>query len=108
MPAHIIRNLVGVRETIDPRRIILAPNFGPSLAAPEKRYGITGFSYGSRHLDIAYTFVDEQQIQVEARCPGGIQAITDAAGHPVRIERTNNGFRFDVANHHRYMVELAD
>jgi hypothetical protein len=108
MPAHIIRNLLGVRETADPRRITLAPNFGPSLAGPGKHYGITGFAYNGRLLDLAYTFVDERQIRAEARWPGGIQAITDTAGHPVRMERTDNGFRFDAVNHHRYAVELAD
>jgi len=107
MPAHIIRNLLGVRETADPRRIILAPSFGPGLAIPEKRYGITGLACGGRRFDLSYSFVGEQRIRVEARWPGGIQAVRDADGRPAQMERTDDGFRFEVVNHQRYTVTLA-
>lgn len=108
MPAHIIRNLIGLRESDDARRINLGPNFGSSLAAPGKRYGITGFSYGKHRLDLACTFVDGQQIRVEARWPGGLQTVADATGRPVHMEQSDGVCRFHVINHHRYTVTLAD
>ena len=107
MPAHIIRNLMGLRETEDSRRMILAPSFGASMARQGQRYGITGFSYGNHRLDVAYTFADGQRIQVEVRGAGVIQAVTEVGGHPVRVEQANGSCRFDAVNHQRYEVTLA-
>jgi hypothetical protein len=108
MPAHIIRNLLGVRETYDSRRITLAPNFGASLAEAGKHYGITGLSYGGRRLDIVHAFLDGQRIRVDLRCPeGGVQGVTGSGGRPLRVERNGGACRFEVLNHQRYTVTLA-
>lgn len=107
MPAHIIRNLMGLRETEDARRLTLAPSFGSSLADRGKSYGIAGFSYGTHRIDLAYTFGEGEKLRAEARGTGGIQAITDSSGRPLRLEQANGNCRFDVANHQRYTVTLA-
>jgi hypothetical protein len=108
MPAHIIRNLIGVRETGDLRSITLAPNFGASLAGAGKHYGITGFSYGKHRLDIAHAFLDERRIHAELRCPeGSIHGVTDSSGRPLRMEQKGEACRFEVMNHQRYTVTLA-
>src|SRR6185437_7892727 len=77
MPAHILRNLMGLRETEDARRITLAPSFGPSLAGQGKRYGVSGFSYGRHRLDVAYALADGERIQANVVVAGGIEAVTD-------------------------------
>jgi len=108
MPAHILRNLMGLRETEDARRITLAPSFGPSLAGQGKRYGVSGFSYGRHRLDVAYALADGERIQANVVVAGGIEAVTDAAGHPLRLEQASGVCRFEVVNHGRYIVTLAN
>ena len=107
MPAHIMRDLVGLRETDDARRITLAPNFGSSLAARGKRYGIEGFLYGRYRFDLVCALTDERRIQVEVQSSEGVEAVSDAGNQPLRVERKGGRSRFEVVNHERYTLTLA-
>lgn len=107
MPAHIIRNLTGFRETEDFGRIVLSPGFPPLLAIAGKRYGITGLSYGEGRLNLHFTFITDSQIQVEVEWPGGIQSVTGSDGQRLKVEHSGARLRFDAVNHGRYIVELG-
>lgn len=105
MPAHIIRNLAGFRETQDAQRIVLAPSFGSSLAAPGKHYGITGLSYAEKRLDLDFTFLDDRRLLVEAKGPAPVQAITTNTGHhPIKVGKDGDRWQFEALNHERYTV----
>jgi hypothetical protein len=106
MPAHIIRNLIGFRETEDAGRIVLAPSFPPSLAATGKQYGITGLPYAKQRLNLRFTFLDDRHLRAEAEWPAGIQSIASTDGHPLPIDHSDGRWSFNAVNHERYTLRL--
>src|SRR5205823_6251164 len=60
MPAHIIRSLLGIRETQDPRELWVCPNLPQPLLAARKRYGLISLRCGTiaDPFDIDYLILD--------------------------------------------------
>ena len=109
MPAHIVRNLIGFRETDESEQIILSPGFGPSLSGTGKQYGISNLLYAKQSLGLHFTFVDDRNLRVEIELPGGpsVLSVTDESGQPLQVEQHGERWQFKAANHNRYAVRLA-
>jgi hypothetical protein len=108
MPAHIIRNLIGFRETNDEQKFILSPGFGPRLALKGKRYGIASLPYAAGKLGLDFTFVDDSHLHAEVGLPSTAHliSVTDASGRLVPFERMGSRWAFRAENHASYVVKL--
>jgi hypothetical protein len=108
MPAHIIRNLFGFRETDDAGQFMLSPGFG-SLAQPGRQYGIAGLLYGSQKIGLHFTVVDASHLSAELELPESaqIQSITSTSGQSLQFERNEVRWQFTAKNHESYVVKLS-
>ncbi len=108
MPAHLIRNLVGFRETDLPETVWICPNLPSSLAEPGKRYSIAGLLYGRERLNLQYHFVDPQRIRINGQWSGSTQVVSGETinGAPMSISRTGKEWQFEGVNHTRYRLQL--
>jgi hypothetical protein len=108
-PAHIIRNMMGFRETGHPKRVSICPNLPASLAGPKKRYGIAGLRYGTERLNVYYQFADAQRLRLAGEWSGAVQVVSVREGgeRPVDVTRTGKRWEFETLNHHRYLVMLG-
>jgi hypothetical protein len=109
MPAHIIRNLIGFRETDDIEKFIISPGFGPLLAQTGKRYGIAGLPYAKQKLGLNFTLLDENSLQAELALPESVRilSITDINDQAVQFEHSGSRWQFKAKNHSRYLVKLS-
>ncbi|MBV9267925.1 MAG: hypothetical protein JO061_17285 [Acidobacteriaceae bacterium] len=108
MPAHIIRNVVGFRETDDPEAVWICPNLPASLAAAGKQYSIAGLRYGSARLGLQFRFIDSLRIRVHGRWSGYVDAVSieTTDGAPVSVSHTGKDWQFEALNHTRYRLRL--
>lgn len=108
MPAHIIRSLIGFRETGDDRRILICPNLPASWLRRDKRYGIVGLHFGSGRLDLHFQVLDGGEIRIEGEWSGPVQAVSVTSGdaRPRDIRKDSRKWQFVALNHQRYTVEL--
>lgn len=109
MPAHIIRNLIGFRETDDAGQFVLSPGFGPLLAQSGRQYGIAGLSYAKEKLGLHFTFLDSRNLSAELDLPEPvrIQWIRSSSGQLLRFERNEVRWQFKAENHESYVVKLS-
>jgi hypothetical protein len=109
MPAHIVRNLIGFRESEDAEQFVLSPGFGPLLAGAGKQYGIAGLPYVQQRISVQFTFLDARSLEFEITAPESVRilSVTDAAGQGVVPERSGTSWRFKGANYESYLVKAS-
>jgi hypothetical protein len=110
MPAHIIRNLVGLRETDDPQRAIIAPGFPTSLAAPGREYALERLPWRGHFLSIRYRFLDESRVRVAISCGGPlvVREVHDEQQQLVPLRRQGISADLELANFGLYTIAFAD
>lgn len=110
MPAHIIRSLVGARETHDPHEIWICPNLPQPLLAPGKHYGLTGFRCGTLAdpLDIDYDIIDSVKISISVTCRTSTQITSVRVGNRVFTPSRQGTSRFEFrgSNNEQYLVRF--
>ena len=109
MPAHIIRNLIGFRETEAVDQIILSPGFSPLLSGTGKQYGISRLPYGRQWISLHFTFENDRNLRAEIELPQDVRvlSVTEIDGQPKRVEREGGRWQFKAANFGRYRVKFA-
>jgi hypothetical protein len=109
MPAHIVRNIVGFRETPFPTRFMLAPGFGSKLNEAGKRYRLEHFSYASHVVDLDFLFSDEHSLLISLTVLEGPPSVSvsDTSGTPLKIKREGPAWQFEAKNFAVYAVELG-
>src|SRR5579883_36926 len=109
MPAHIIRNLLGFRETEVAGQFLLSPAFGPLLVGAGKQYGITDLLYAKKKLGIHFTFQDERNLLAELDLPESSQVLsaTDANDRSLQLNRSGNRWQFKTENYAGCVVKLS-
>lgn len=109
MPAHIIRNLIGFRETDAVDQVILNPGFSPLLAASGKEYGISRLPYARQWISIQFKFVHGHDLCAEIELPQGtsVLSVVEIDGRPQPVEKENGRWRFKARNYTRYKVKLG-
>ncbi|HZT38416.1 MAG TPA: hypothetical protein VFA28_10990 [Bryobacteraceae bacterium] len=107
MPAHIVRSVIGFRETEQADAIQICPNFPAALAVGGKRYEIRGLHYGGDRFDIAAQF-NAAGVRVEIAWRGATRIVSasEADGKPLRVESRMQRYAFDARNHARYLLRL--
>ena len=83
MPAHIIRNILGIRETGDPNRILLSPNLPPAFLETGRVYGIENLSFRCGRLSVRYHLGEQGKIKIAGAYGTGA----------LLVERDEDGFR---------------
>jgi len=108
LPAHIIRNVLGLREAANPRMLEIAPNFPASLAGTGKQYGMERFRYGATQVAITMKFIDDQRLIISGECSGARSVVKVSDGRSgIGLEKKGKGWQFEAANHTRYTLTLG-
>jgi len=108
MPAHIIRNMIGFRETKEAALFLLSPSFGPAFAAGGKRYALDGLPYAGQKMGVSYAFSDQKQLTAELQMPTQVRivSVTRADGQKVNFARKGTGWEVGMENHGQYRVRI--
>ena len=109
MPAHIIRTLMGFRETEMPGQALLCPNLPPSLDEEGKQYGIRGLNYGGERFSLNFTLLGHERLLVEIECAGGTQlrSVHGEGGSALEVKRRGTLWQFEAKNHSCYSIQLS-
>ncbi|HEY7209986.1 MAG TPA: trehalase family glycosidase [Bryobacteraceae bacterium] len=107
MPAHIIRNLLGIRETADAERLMMCPNLPAAWMTPGKSYALRNLPFGERRLNVSYRVQDAAHVHVMLSGDGllPIRSIRDSSGRASELETSSAGAQFTAV--HREVYELA-
>jgi hypothetical protein len=110
MPAHIIRNLIGFRETDTSGRFTLSPGFGSLLSGAGRRYGIAGLPYAKQRFGLDFHFEDDRRllITLEPSRPIAALSVTDSSGLPLEVKQNGNAWQFAAKNFDLYVVDLSE
>jgi hypothetical protein len=110
MPAHIVRNLVGLRETDEPQRAILAPGFPASLAGPGKTYALERIPWRGHSLSFHLRFIDETRIQlaVSGAGPLAVLAIDNEQKQPLALHHEGAAAMAELSNFGLYTLTFAE
>lgn len=106
MPAHVIRNIVGLRETDDPLRTTLAPGFPSSLAGLGRIYSLERLPWCGHSLSIQFRFIDESRIEIAISSSRSlaIREVYDERKQPITIHRDGYSSRMELANFGLYTM----
>jgi hypothetical protein len=108
MPAHIIRTILGFRESDRPGEFLLGPGFGSELAIAERRYGLDGLAYAGRRIGVNYSFSDTQRLTAELKLPlsAHLTSVADANGGKVNFTRKESSWEIPMENHEQYRIRV--
>ena len=108
MPAHIIRTIVGFRESEEAGEFVLSPGFGPALAIAGKRYALDGLPYAGQRMGVSYAFSDEKQLMAQLKLPSQarIVSVSGANGEAVKFTRREAVWEIPMENYERYRVKV--
>ncbi len=104
MAAHIIRNLLGVRETAEPDIVILAPNLPQNLIAKGGLYGIKNLAFRHGKLSLRYEVDARGNLQVIGACSAGSISVEDTRDHTRISNIASHNFSFTARNRHVYRL----
>ena len=67
LPALLIRNIIGFRESSNPRssQFLLAPSIPARLAKPGQTYGISNLKFRNVRTNVSYHVLDENHLEIE-------------------------------------------
>ena len=106
MPAHIIRNLVGFRETETPGQVLMCPSLSTSLTKTGKIYSIRGLNYVADRLDVTLTVLGHGRVRVEGRWREHLRTTRVALSHGAMPESVGTGqtWQFSAPNFSRCLL----
>ncbi|MBV9145834.1 MAG: hypothetical protein JO065_07940, partial [Acidobacteria bacterium] len=109
LPAHIMRNIIGARESEKQDAFWLCPNLPAEFMIPFKRYVLRNWQYGDLKLMIRYS-VESEQGEILADIiglpAGNRNAVFDQNGKPMQnINAGPTAFSFTAKNRQRYQVK---
>jgi Mannosylglycerate hydrolase MGH1-like glycoside hydrolase domain len=103
MPAHIIRNLVGVRETPDTNELSFAPNLPGAFMVPGHTYALENLTLCSRKFSVRYAVTGAETLDVTGTWAAGEIQVNDEA-NAASAPLGTNAFSFHARNRHVYRL----
>lgn len=103
MPAHIIRNILGVRETADDKVLLLSPNLPRQFMVPGRTYALKNLTLCGRAFAVRYTVTAGDAINVEGNWDAGEIHVQDAVDR-ARVASGTNAVSFRALNRHLYTL----
>ena len=109
LPAHIIRNIVGFRDPIEPHELPLVCNLPPAFMVTAKTYRVLNLLYGGASLDLAVRVITPDRVRIEGVWSGPVWtvAVNDAKGATVPLQTTGSSWHFEGENHRQYSVRIT-
>jgi hypothetical protein len=104
MPAHIIRNILGLHETEDPYRILVAPNLPRAFMTSGTEYGISSLSFRPGKLSLRYAPRDEWKVEVAGTCSIGSVWVEDTSDGSRVATSASCKFSFEAQNRRVYRL----
>ena len=108
MPAHIIRTILGFRESGRAGEFLLSPGFGPDLSIAGRRYGLDGLTYASLRIGVNYTFIGGKQLKAELKLPpqAHIASVSRGTAETVNFTRKQSAWEIPMENHEQYRIKV--
>jgi Mannosylglycerate hydrolase MGH1-like glycoside hydrolase domain len=103
MPAHIIRNILGVRETADANELLLSPNLPSAFLIPGRAYALENLTLQSRKFSVRYSVTSADNLSVAGTWAAGEIQVKDAP-RAAPIARGTNAFSFQARNRRLYRL----
>ena len=103
LPAHIIRNVIGIRETAEPNELLLAPNLPAAFMVPGRAYALDNLTLNSRNFSVRYSVTGASVLAVSGKWPAGEIEIKEATG-TATIAHGTNSFSFQGGNRKLYRL----
>ena len=103
MPTHIIRNLLGMRETADPGELLLAPNL-PAELLKNGEVGIENLAFRRGRLSLSYSPASDGRIKVAGSCSTGTIYVEDTEGGSRTAASAASTFTFEAEPGHVYRL----
>ena len=109
MPAHIIRTIIGFRESEEEGEFVLSPGFGPAFALAGKRFALDGLRYAGRTIGVSYAFADEKQVTALLKLPlqAQIASVSRGNGEAVKFTRQGAAWEIPMENFEQYRVRIT-
>ncbi|MGN6593461.1 MAG: hypothetical protein ACTHJX_11250 [Terriglobales bacterium] len=104
LPAHILRTVVGFRETADAAHCELSPNLPDALAVAGRGYTVRNLRFANDRLDVRYDVLAGGRVQVSGEWAAGTRCV---AAEGATLEAAGRQFRFTVPNHTSVRLRLA-
>lgn len=105
MPAHIIRNIVGVRETADDNVLYLSPNLPREFMVPGRTYALKNLTLCGRAFAVQYTVTGADTLDVEGTWDAGDIRV-DGEGKTITSGRS--AVSFHARNGHLYTLTARE
>jgi hypothetical protein len=103
MPAHIVRNLLGVRESADPHQIVLAPNLPESWMSGGE-LGIVNLAFRPGRLSLQYTPAKNGKVKITGSVTAGTVAVENSQDGSRIATGSGRNFSFEAQNRQRYRL----
>lgn len=109
LPAHIIRNVVGFRDPLQPQELPLVCNLPPAFMITGKTYRVLNLQYRGASLNLAVRVISPLRVRVEGVWSGPLRtvAVKDAKGATVPLQGTGLSWQFEAENHQQYFVGIT-
>lgn len=104
MPAHILRNILGIRETPHPDNLFISPNLPKAWMTKGGTYAIENLDLCSRQFSVQYVVTGPDTVEASGRWAAGEIHVEDESGSP--ITRAMNQFSFPARNHAVYRLRV--
>lgn len=105
MPAHIIRNILGVRETADENLLYLSPNLPHAFMVPGRTYALKNLTLWGRSFAVQYTVTGADTLDVEGTWDAGDIRV-DGEGKTITSGRS--AVSFHARNGHLYTLTARE
>jgi len=103
MPAHIIRNILGVRETADRNQLLLSPNLPSEFMTRGRAYELENLNLCSRRFSIRFVVSGDDTIEITGQWPAGEITVEDAANGS-QVATGKDRFSFSARNRRLYRL----
>ena len=111
MPAHLIRSLLGIRETEDPAHFFICPNLPDHFLEAGREYSIRGVHHAGRdRLDVTYRVLEGKKLNVTGTWHGKtrtVSAVNQRSRTRTPLDQNDRSWQFEAANHERYLLDLT-
>jgi hypothetical protein len=103
MPAHIIRNILGVRETAEANQLLLSPNLPRAFMMPGCTYALENLTLRSRPFSVRYAVSGAETVEVTGKWAAG-EIQVESASDGSRAGGGTEKFSFQARNGHLYRI----
>jgi len=107
MPAHIIRNLLGIRETDHAEHLMITPNIPEAFQIAGRAYGVDTLPLKCGPLSISYKLAEQGAMQITGKCGSGAMRVENAESGARISTGVDGKFSFNGQNRQSYRLTIT-